>query len=72
MVSRVFPNQLAVRLEEHEEVAYWGDDEEGIPLADREAQFFKLGIEVALIELGKLPFTVTHDEDSGNEEGDAA
>ena len=46
-----------------------GDDEKGIPLTGREALFLKLGIEVALIELGKLPFKVTRNDDYDDEEG---
>lgn len=36
-----------------------GDDEEGVAMTNRDAQFFKLGLEAALVELGTLPFTVT-------------
>lgn len=41
-----------------------GEDSEGIPMTKREAQFFKLGIEASLIELGELPFTVTPNADA--------
>ena len=55
VVSRVFPNQLAVRLEEHEEVAYWGDDEEGMRLLNRQGEVFDGNPEeVANIELPRL------------------
>lgn len=46
-----------------------GDDDEGFALTGREAEFFKLGIEVALIELGTLPFKVTVNDDSDEEGG---
>ena len=48
-----------------------GDDDKGFPLTGREAEFFKLGIEVALIELGTLPFKVTVNGDSDVEGGAA-
>lgn len=41
-----------------------GEDSEGVPMTKREAQFFKLGIEASLIEMGKLPFTVTLNVDA--------
>ncbi len=44
-----------------------GDDAEGVPLTKRDAQLFKLGIEVALIELGTLPFTVNRRVDADDE-----
>lgn len=49
----------------------FGDDDMGFPLTGHEAKFFKFGIEVALIELGALPFKVTVNDDS-DEEGGAA
>lgn len=38
-----------------------GDDNDGMPMSQREALFFKLGVAASLIELGTLPFTVTPD-----------
>lgn len=40
------------------------EDSEGVPMTKREAQFFNLGIEASLIELGTLPFTVTPNVDA--------
>lgn len=41
-----------------------GDDSEGVSMTNREALYFKLGIEASLMELGTLPFTVTPDVDA--------
>lgn len=35
-----------------------GDDSKPVEMSEREALFFQLGLEAALAELGKLPFTV--------------
>lgn len=41
VVQRVFPNQLAVKLEEHEEVAYWGkSDANQLRLLNRQGEVF--------------------------------
>lgn len=44
-----------------------GDDPEGVPLTKEGAAFFKLGIHVALMELGTLPFTVTRNDRAEDE-----
>lgn len=48
-----------------------GDDHDGVPMTKREAAFFKLGIEAALLELGTLPFTVTPNVDAEPVEDEA-
>lgn len=42
------------------------DDEDGTVMTYRDAAYFKCGLEAALVELGKLPFTVIHDEASSD------
>lgn len=45
------------------------DDETGsIAMEERDALFFKLGIETALIELGTLPFKVERNDDDIDED----
>ena len=45
------------------------DDEEPERMTKRDAAFFNIGLEAALVEMGKLPFTVSDDVDDA-EEGD--
>lgn len=55
VVRRVFPNQLAVTLEEHEEVAYWGSEDQGVRLLNRQGEVFDGNPEeVANIDLPQL------------------
>ena len=41
VVHRVFPNQLAVQLEEHEAAAYWGADDNNLRLLNRQGEVFE-------------------------------
>lgn len=43
------------------------DDQEPKRMTKRDAAFFQLGLEAALVELGKLPFTVSHNVDDAEE-----
>lgn len=47
------------------------EDEDGSVMTARDVAFFKCGMEAALMELGRLPFTVSQDTDEEIEGGDA-
>ena len=40
-VRREFPNQLLVQLQEYEEAAFWGSEEQGFRLLDKEGVIFE-------------------------------
>lgn len=48
VVRRVFPNQLVVQLQEHQEAAYWGSEEQGYRLLSYEGAIFDANPDEAL------------------------
>ena len=48
VVRRVFPNQLVVQLQEYQEAAYWGSEEEGFRLLSNDGVIFEVNTDEAL------------------------
>ena len=48
VVRRVFPNQLVVQLQEYQEAAYWGNEEDGFRLLSHDGIIFDVNTDEAL------------------------